>query len=178
MASPREMLARCAAGAGGYEIRSSRVFDAMTAADIAAAVSRVKTKLGQHLVLYLWADHAELEESIISGLLFDAVTICLENGWTVRKPGTLSGILRAGLRELKSPRVCRSCNGSGVRAGTGCAKCGETGRYAMSSKARARLAGMSPTTWQRWATRYDDLVWIIDRAERAAIAQMRASFGA
>lgn len=177
MTSPREMLARCAAGSAGYEIRSSRVFDAITAADIATAVGRIHTKLGQNLVLYLWADNAELEESVIMGLLFDASTVCLKNGWTVRRPGTLSGILRVGLRELKAPRVCRMCNGSGVRAGVECPKCAGAGRRPKSDEHRARISGLPPTTWRRWADRYDDLVAVIDREERMAIAQMRASMG-
>lgn len=175
--NPREMLARCAPGATGYEPRGGRDYKGITAADMAAAVAKITDPTGQMLVLFMWADYVDYESGLIHQLLVPASTLCVERGWEVRRPGLLSGILRAALYELKHPRICYRCNGSGVRAGVECDACAGRRWVPMSDMARAVTASIPYEAWRRWAGRYADFVAMVDGIEREAVRQMRRAIG-
>lgn len=175
MNNPREMLARCAPGATGYEPRGGRAYQGITAADMAAAVGRINDPTGQMLVLFLWADYVDYESGLINQLLVPASALCVDNGWKVRRPGLLSGILRVVLYEMKHPRACYRCNGAGVRAGVECDACGGKRRVPMSDMARAVTAAIPYDSWRHWAARYPDFVAMVDGIERAAVRDMRSA---
>lgn len=170
--NPREMLARCVAGAVDYGPRGSLAYDGLSASDMATAVARIKGQTGQLLVLYLWADHCDSESLLINLLLAPVSTMCVDNGWKVRRPGLLSGILRVALHEIKSPRVCRPCKGEGIRALATCDQCGGSGRRPMSSQARADVAGLPYDTWRHWDKRYDEILAVVEGYERESVRQM------
>lgn len=170
--NPREMLSRCTAGAVGYEPRGSRVYGGLSPSDMASAVGRIKGQTGQLLVLYLWADHCHSEGLLLNLLLEPVSKLCVDKGWKVRRPGLLSGILTTILHELKSPRVCRLCNGLGIRAGVACEPCSGIGRRPMAGQTRAEVAGIPYDTWRHWERRYADIMAIVEDCERDAVRQM------
>lgn len=168
----RAVLARCTAhGAQFGGIRGGS--PELTPADVAHGVGRVKDPLGRDLVLYLWADHAELEPAVMRGLLLRAAYLAADNGWRVRQPGTLRGLIRAVLTEMRVPRHCGRCNSSGARAGKPCTAClGEGGRP-YTDRMRARAGGLAWETFRDWAGRYADVYAVIEDCERAAIKDIR-----
>lgn len=142
---------------------------------MAAAVAKITDPTGQMLVLFMWADYVDYESGLINQLLVPATTLCVERGWKVRNPGLLSGILRAALYELKHPRVCYRCNGSGVRAGVECDACAGQRRVPMSDMARAVTAGIPCKSFWNWSARYPEFVAMVDGIERAAVREMRGA---
>lgn len=133
----------------------------------------MKDPLGRDLVLMLWADHAELEPTVMRGLLLRVAFLAADNGWRVRQPGTLRGLIRAVLTEMRVPRHCGRCNGSGTRAGKPCPICLGEGERAYTARQRARVAGMPWGTFQEWAGRYADIHGLIGDIESSAVRDIR-----
>lgn len=171
MSNPRVLLARCAPRGGSYSIGTGG--PEFTPADIAHAAGCIREPAGRALVLYLWADQKETWPEVRVWMMEVASKLFDKNGWHVKRPDTMGGLIRLAVHELGNPRHCPACNSTGDRAGKPCEPCGGTGDLANTGRMRARIAGMGWETFRRWEERYEELFAKIKGIERRAINDLK-----
>lgn len=168
----RAILGRCTAHGATFGGIPGGIPE-ITPADVAHGVGRVRDPVGRDLTLYLWASQTELEPAVVRGLLVRLSSLCADRGWRVRQAGTLRGLIRAALTEMRKPRHCGRCRGSGTRGGKPCDLCMGEGQRAYTDRQRARAAGLPWETFRAWAGRYPDVYAVVEDCERAAIKDIR-----
>lgn len=171
----REQLARLATPSAPLQ-RAPTGRPELTPADIAMGVSHVREP-ARAVLLYLWAGHDDLRQTAITGLLVPLSRVAVDQGWPKPKPGTLSALLGAALSEIRRPRTCPKCNGSGVYAGRTCDRCDGEGIIPRSGRALARHAGISASTWHDWAPAYPVVQGFVRQVEAGGMRAVRAAVG-
>lgn len=171
MSNPRVLLARCAPRGGSYSIGTGG--PEFTPADIAHAAGCIREPAGRALVLYLWADQKETWPEVRVWMMEVASKLFYKNGWQVKRPNTMGGLVRLAVYELGNPRHCPACNSTGDRAGKPCEPCEGKGSLENTDRTRALIAGMSLFNFQRWAERYEELLAEIQDIERQAINDLK-----
>ena len=171
MSNPRVLLARCAARGGSYSIGTGG--PEFTPADVAYAVGRIKHPAGQALVLYLWAGHAESGRALRTELTVEVGRLATDRGWRITRPGTLGGLIRLAVNELRQPRHCPRCNSTGERAGKPCERCDGEGTLPYTERAQAFVSGLSRRALREYAGWYDEIFHLIKGFEQDAISDMK-----
>lgn len=169
--NPRALLARCAPHAASYERGTGA--PEITPADIAYAAAQIRHPAGRALVLYLWADDADSWPAARRELMLEVSRLAASEGWRVKQPGTLSGLLTLAVHELGKPRHCPRCNGLGERAGKPCSRCDGDGTMPYTSRAQSFVSGLPRRTLRDWSARYDAICDLVRAIERCAINDMR-----
>jgi hypothetical protein len=208
----KRLLGRLAPG--GVDVRqvtASTAPGGITSSDIAGALGLigqhrtdpgglrvfVPDRLGQALLLYMWAGHDDLEAEILERGAERMVTY-RRYAWVERVPeSTVHRLLRVALQEARKPDPCRECSATGwgpqKRAPvyrrdreTGedvylgdhwvdaiCEPCDGRGAYPWTIERRVAAMGCSRTTWAgSHKPRYEDVRDFLSNREAAALGRL------
>lgn len=134
-------------GASGGQVEVSR-------ADVAAALSFAGVSTtADRLIRLLYCGDSAQEPLLLAALVHE-----LRKSVPVERP-MLYGLVRLALAEIGGGKVCRTCGGDGVVAGSTCGVCSGAGVKAMAQRERASVLNVPLSTFQRNHERHADAVY-------------------
>jgi hypothetical protein len=208
----KRLLGRLAPGAIDMRrVSASTAPDGITPSDIAGALGLIgrhrwdpgglrvfiPDRLGQALLLYMWAGHDDLQAEIIERGVERMATYG-KYAWVGRVPtSTVHRLLSVALQEAREPDPCRECSATGWGpqqrvpvyrrdpetgedvylgerwADVPCDPCKGRGAFAWTIERRVAAMGCSRTTWAgSHRSRYDDVQDFLSNREAAALGRL------
>ena len=159
--NPRELLALLTARVQRFHLAPGGIPN-LTAEDMAHALGLVKNENARLYARVKFTGETESADSLACAIRRYIMICKLDNGWRIPRLGFLLDLSRLMVIEAIDPMTCTWCDGTEKdMTETGsvivCDACHGTGKRRITDADRARLVGISKSSWSDpWGDRYRD----------------------
>jgi len=141
----------------------------LTAADIAAIMSKLSVGASKYIRLKLLKEHDQRDD-VLKIIVSRVERWKKIEEWRSPRPGFILDLCDMALSEAVEPLNCPQCKGrgGGILKGryTPCIPCNESGKRKISNVYRAQTMGLTKQQWaNRWGRRYIRILAITDGYE-------------
>lgn len=157
--NPRELLALLTVRIQRFQLAPGGIPN-ITAQDVAQALGMIHNDEARIYARVKYAGQLEYAEGLALAIRRHIMTRKLDSGWRIPHPNFLLDMSFMMLAEAVDPHTCTWCDGRAeVRPETGpviqCGACNGSGRREIRDGDRARLMGISKSSWSDpWGERY------------------------